>query len=138
MSALIFTGWDAGAVRHVLHRMRPLDAEEVFALQPHDDPDRLFAMLIMVEPSMTFAQIAWRRLLPGQPIAFLTITPSTPRVAEASMIATPEMGAEDFRAWAAHLREVLPGICQRAGIRRLQCRSLSTHRAAHRFLQNCG
>jgi|SRR5690625_3446537 len=119
-------------------------AEEVFALQPHDDSDWLFAMLLMVEAEHDVRTDRLVPPVPGQPIAFLTISPSMPRVAEmprvveAAMIATLEMGATDFRAWAAHLREVLPGICQRAGIRRLQCRSLSTHRAAHRFLQNCG
>lgn len=133
-----FTGWESGAVLSVLERMRPTDAEEVFALYPDEDVHRVFAQLHMQGAVRIFAEVVWLPNLLGRPSAFCVVDQVLPGVGEGVMLATDDMRLEHWRAWSARLRVHLPPLLIEAGLRRLQVRCVEHHRAAQRFLGALG
>lgn len=135
---LAYDGWDTQAVFHVLTHMRPRDAEEVFACMERDEPEDIFAHWIALRKLIHLTEVVWTPDLMGKPVAVLNLIAVSPGVANASMVATPELTRRGFMAWADRLRHIMPDICRQAGVHRLQCQSIATHREAHRFLERCG
>lgn len=136
---LAYDEWDTQAAFHILTHMRPLDAQEVYACMARDEPEDIFAHWVNMRQLRQFTEIVWSpNALAGQPVAILNLFAVSPGVANAAMIATPDMPRRGFVVWAKRLRRLMPDICRQAGLHRLQCQSIEGHEAAHKFLHWCG
>lgn len=129
--------WDSQAVWEILHKMRPADAREVFAMMPSNDPADLFARLQLVQQTLAVIEIAFKPTLLGRPVGFLAVSLESPRVGRAHLIATPEMRKRDFAIWAEGIRATLPDKCRAAGLHRVHCSTMLDHKEAHLFLDAC-
>jgi hypothetical protein len=138
MTVAFWPGWDADAVRAVLHDLRPLDAEEAFARLPAPDPDQLYVQLWLAKDHAPWFEVVRKPDLMGAAAAFAAVTLVSPGVGQVWMLATPDMTLADFVAWKRHLAPVLPGRCVAAGLHRVQASVMASHRAAKRFMAECG
>lgn len=138
MTRAYWPGWSGDAVRGVLQRMRPLDAEEAFARLPADDPDQLYLQLLCLKDAAPWIEVVWKPDLMGRPAAFGAITLTTPGVGAVWMVATPEMKLADFADWADRINATLPETLVAAGLHRVEAHVLASHRAAKRFMATCG
>lgn len=138
MTRAYWPGWNGDAVRHVLHHMRPADAEEAFARLPGDDPDQLYLQLLCLRETAPWFETVWKPDLMGRPVAFGCITLTSPGVGAVWMVATPEMRLADFADWAERINGLLPETLVGAGLHRVEAHVMVRHRAAKRFMLECG
>ena len=125
-----------GAVLHVAERMRAQDRAEIFARAwpGLDTPDAL-AMEVM-----RTAMQGWGATIhdtAGLPVAAMGLSPLWPGCVSAWMFAT-DAWRSVWRAAYRHARDVLFPTMAAAGVWRMQCHSLASHRDAHRFLLALG
>lgn len=123
---------NADDVHWVASRMRKRDREEIFATRWDDSTDGLVDDIMR---GGEFGFVAGSD--DGVPIAAFGAVPVWPGVWEMWMFATdrwPEVAMEVTRFGRDTF---FPGL-EAAGYHRLQCRSLSTHKVAHRWLKHLG
>lgn len=71
------------------------------------------------------------------PYAFLTATRVTPRCLSVSLLATDAFGSGALWVTRSVLRDLLP-LARELGYHRAECRCLSSHGHARRWMENCG
>lgn len=114
-------------LRRIAYAMRQQDRDEIFALFPHDDAELI-------------AYTAWKRSLyrwtaNGQ--AAFGSMPMWPGVHSIWMFATDDFTAETSREMVRFIRRYLR-VGMPTHAHRVECKSLATHTAAHRFIEALG
>lgn len=115
--------------------LRPADAREVFATRWGDDPAELAGELAALLPRAVLAQALCGT--DGAAIALVGFWMAGPGFGSASLIATRRWG-EIAPTAHRHCRRVVMARAAPAAFRRLECRSLADHGAAHRWLRSLG
>jgi hypothetical protein len=119
-------------VHHVVHNMRAKDREEVYATQWTDDP-WAFANMILRAGEYGFVGHADD----GEPVVIAGAVPMWDGVWSVWMLATDRFDEVALSAHRFAKRVFFPSL-DAAGWHRLECRSLSTHETAHRWLERLG
>lgn len=119
------------AVAFVARRMRARDRAEIFATRSDDDPDAVAAETVALS---RFGCVAWNG---AEPVAVVCAFPLWPGVWSVGMYATGRWPtvASTVTRWIAGT--LMPALVA-AGAHRAECRSLSTHTVAHRWLERLG
>jgi hypothetical protein len=119
------------AVAFVARRMRARDRAEIFATRSDDDPDAVAAETVALA---RFGCVAWNG---AEPAAVVCAFPLWPGVWSVGMYATGRWPtvALTVTQWIAGT--LIPDLVA-AGAHRAECRSLSTHTVAHRWLERLG
>lgn len=122
------------AMDYICINMRKKDAEEIFALRPHDSPLRLAMEAMYLIRNQGRGRIAFHD---RKPVAVAAFTQTWPGTWEAWMF-----GTDDFRAVALELirwtRSEVKDILTVAQGRRLQCDSRADYTEAHQLLRALG
>ena len=122
---------DAAAVTYVCEHMRALDRAEIFATRPDDDVHAIAAATMALAQ---FGGVVWWN---DEPVAVACAMPLWPGVWSVGMYATdlwPHVAYATTRWIGARL---MPDLIA-TGAHRAECRSLSSHVTAHRWLERLG
>lgn len=137
MIRLTYEPFSAPMALHVCRNLRPMDAAEVFATRPDDDPWALFGDLSAVAPVCPWIEIA-RPATSTRPVALFGVAPQSPGVGSAFLVATREFTLGHARQLAARIRTHMVPALTEAGFHRVEAQSLATYRWAHRFMRSAG
>jgi hypothetical protein len=119
-------------VHHVVERMRAKDRSEIFATQWSDDP-YTFANAVLRCGDFGFVLHA----ADGEPVVCCGAVPMWPGVWSVWMFATDRFDEISLSTTKFAKRVFFPSL-DHAGWHRLECRSLDTHKVAHRWLEALG
>lgn len=119
-------------VQHVVHHMRAKDREEIFATQWTDDPWE-FGNNVLRTGAFAFVLHADD----GEPVVCCGAVPMWEGVWSVWMFATDRFDEISFSFHKWTRRVFFPSL-DGAGWHRLECRSLSTHAVAHKWLEVLG
>jgi hypothetical protein len=135
---LVFEPWDDLGVLHVVRQMRAIDAAEIFALRPDDDPFALYRDMAAIDGRHLWLELA-RPATSMQPVALFGAVATSPGCAQAHMIGTPALTTRHAAAIAARVRtRVLPFLRGAFRLHRGEALALDAHHWATRFLTACG
>lgn len=117
---------------HVARRMRRRDMDEIYATRWSDDP------VSLVDAIMSGGEFGWvAGLDDGTPVAAFGAIPAWDGVWEVWMFATDEWDKIALSSTRFIKKTVIPAL-EKSGAHRLQCRSMSHHVVAHRWLETLG
>lgn len=117
---------------YIAHRLRARDAEEIYALRWHDDPDKLAMEVVQVPPDMV-----WTATHNDLPVAVFGAYPTHPKVWTVFAFATDEW-AKCVLTVTKHIKRfMIPAIDATDAIR-VQCWAMSTHDDARKWLKILG
>lgn len=137
MGAHFSIGWDDAAVLHVCRHLRARDVAEVFATRAEVDGWALYVDLRLHAPNMAWFEVvraeAW-----GLPVAVMGVMRRWPGVGSAFLLGTDGFTIPIAREVADMVRLRMRDGMAEAGMHRVDCQSLASYRAAHRFLERCG
>jgi hypothetical protein len=119
-------------VHHVVSNMRQKDKEEIYATQWSDDP-YAFANAIMKAGDYGFVL----HTNDGEPVVVCGAVPMWEGVWSVWMFATDRFEEIALSTTKFAKKVFFPALVS-AGYHRLECRSLSTHTVAHRWLEALG
>jgi hypothetical protein len=119
-------------VRHVTENMRAKDREEIYATRWADDSEDLAQSVIACRP-MGFVAAADD----GEAVAVFGVHQMWPGVYSVFMFATDRWQDVSLSVTKFALRIMIPSVMS-DGFVRAECRSLSTHDQAHRWLEMLG
>lgn len=137
MTPLLSPGWDVMAALHVCRHLRARDVVEVFAARAEVDGLALFGDLVLQRGQLVWFETV-RAAFWDPPIAIMGVMAKTPGVGSAFLLGTPQFGVAEARFVAASVAARMPEGMAQAGLHRVECLSLASYRAAHRFLRRCG
>lgn len=111
-------------IAHVLHRMRPIDAEEQYAKRFVNDPDKLTAEMLHWR-GVAVKWLAFEVEL-NKPIALLAVFTIAPGTCQLWRVATPEWDKVRGEVFRHCVRIIMPRVIAPA-FRRAQCSILASH-----------
>lgn len=130
-------GFDFDAVLHVLRNLRSQDQVEAFDLVAFEDAPTLAAAYVFQRASfLRFFTI--RKSALNRACAICGISVTSPGMASAHMLCTPDITRDIGRYLARRIKSELPIVMAEAGIHRVDCACLATNRDAHAFLHYAG
>jgi hypothetical protein len=119
-------------VSHVTARMRQADKDEIYATRWDDDPERLAKTVVSFDPT-GFVVLADD----GEPVSVFGVYQMWPGVFSVFMFATDRWNEVSVGMTKFVMRDMIPSVMSGAFVR-AECRSLSTHTQAHRWLEMLG
>lgn len=120
------------AVKHVAVNMRARDREEIFATRWDDDPEMVAKTLVSLNPAGFVVQAD-----DGEPVSVFGVYEMWPGVFSVFMFATDRWEEVAFSMTKFVMRELIPSIMS-GNFVRAECKTLSTHDQAHRWLETLG
>jgi hypothetical protein len=117
-------------LRYVVKHMRAIDREEIFAMRPNDEDDALAADV------MATGDLKWMLSL-ERPVCVWGAMPMWPGVWNVWMFATDEFPKVGLSLTKFVKNSEIP-LLRRLGLHRAECKSLATHRTAHRWMEATG
>lgn len=120
-----------GNTLYIAKRMRALDREEIFATRWDESEESLCADAVAV-PGMSF--IVSKN---GEPVCALGGVPEHPGCWSVWMFATDKWNSVALTATKFVKRWLIPAI-ENTGANRAECKSISTHSVAHKWLDSLG
>ena len=120
------------SVKHVAINMRSKDREEIFATRWSEDPEVVAEMIETLKP-IGFVALADD----GEPVCVLGAYEMWPKVLSVFMFATDRWNEVSIGTTKAVKRTLIPYALSEKFIR-AECKSLSTHEDAHRWLESLG
>lgn len=131
------SGYDGQAVAHVLKNLAPLDRIEAFDLAPTDDWLTLFALYQMQASAFPHFYVIRNTAL-SAPVAFCGLTPVSPGMGKAHMLATPSLHPRTAARVARRIAAELPEAMAEMNLHRVDCACLDAHASAASFLSHAG
>lgn len=124
---------DAGyaEIVYVARRMRTIDRREMYAFDREPNPERLARQLVAL------ARFQWCALLDWEPVAILSAVEEMPSQWRVGMFATDAWPRVALNCTLFFRRVIYPAL-EAAGCNRAECRSIDSHREAHRWLEALG
>lgn len=119
-------------VMHVAVNMREKDREEIFATRWDDDPESVAKSLVALDP-IGFVVTADD----GEPISVFGVHEMWPGVFSVFMFATDRWNEVSFSVTKFVMRHMIPSVMS-GNFVRAECKSLSTHEQAHKWLEMLG
>lgn len=119
-------------VKHVALNMRAMDREEIFATRWTEDPENIAEVLASRDP-IGFVVLADD----GEPVSVFGVHQMWPGVFSVFMFATDRWNEVSFAMTKFVIRDMIPSLMSGHWVR-AECRSLSTHEQAHRWLEMLG
>ena len=130
----MLTDIDLPSIEYVCLHLRAADAEEIFAIRPHNSPILLAWEAHYLIRNSGRGRVAWWN---GRPSAVIALVEERKGVWSVSMFGTDEFKNVAFTCmrWA---RATLRELVLEHGAQRLHCDSHVNHHEAHRFLRAMG
>jgi len=129
---MILADITADRVKHVAVNMRAKDREEIFATRWSEDPENLAEILASVGPIGVVVQAD-----DGEPVCVVGAHEMWPGVFSVFMFATDRWGEVSFDTTKFVVKQMVPSIMSGQFVR-AECKSISTHEEAHRWLETLG
>jgi hypothetical protein len=120
------------SVGHVARNMRQRDKDEIYATRWNEDPESLAKAVVSCDP---FALVACSD--DGEPVCVFGVHEMWPGVFSVFMFATDRWNEVSLSVTKHALRFMIPCVMSERFVR-AECRSMSTHTQAHRWLETLG
>jgi len=120
------------AVAHVAANMRQRDKDEIYATRWSEDPEALAQSVVSCKP---FAFVACAD--DDEPVCVFGVYEMWPGVFSVFMFATDRWDEVSLSVTRYAMKTMIPCVMSE-GFVRAECRSLSTHEQAHRWLEMLG